>query len=252
LEIRVQGSPVRVRHGTTNVITTTATGADLVGAFNITGSVVATGTITASNLSGVNTGDQDLSSYATTAALTAGLAGKEPTIAAGTTAQYWRGDKSWQTLNKAAVGLSNVDNTSDVNKPVSTAQQTALDLKANSADIPILASGTYTPTLTNVANVTTNSALSCQYMRVGDTVTVSGRVDVTATANATLTKILLSLPVASNFTNSSHLGGTAASNGTTMIGYFSADTGSDEALLSFTSNSTANRSFWFNFTYRIA
>ena len=28
------------------------------------------------------------------------------------------------------VGLGNVDNTSDANKPVSTAQQTALDLKA--------------------------------------------------------------------------------------------------------------------------
>ena len=56
---------------------------------------------------------------------------KEDLIAAGTTSQYWRGDKSWQTLNKAAVGLSNVDNTSDVNKPVSSATQTALDLKLN-------------------------------------------------------------------------------------------------------------------------
>jgi hypothetical protein len=50
---------------------------------------------------------------------------KEPAITAGTTAQYWRGDKTWQTLNKAAVGLSNVDNTSDANKPVSTAQAAA-------------------------------------------------------------------------------------------------------------------------------
>lgn len=39
------------------------------------------------------------------------LNAKEPTITAGTTAQYWRGDKSWQTLDKAAVGLSNVENT---------------------------------------------------------------------------------------------------------------------------------------------
>jgi hypothetical protein len=55
----------------------------------------------------------------------------EPAIAAGTTSQYWRGDKSWQTLNKSAVGLANVDNTADAAKPVSTAQQTALDAKAN-------------------------------------------------------------------------------------------------------------------------
>jgi hypothetical protein len=51
----------------------------------------------------------------------ADLAGKENAIAAGSTAQYWRGDKSWQTLDKSAVGLANVDNTSDANKPVSTA-----------------------------------------------------------------------------------------------------------------------------------
>ena len=46
---------------------------------------------------------------------------REATIAAGTTAQYYRGDKSWQALDKASVGLSNVDNTSDASKPVSTA-----------------------------------------------------------------------------------------------------------------------------------
>jgi len=44
--------------------------------------------------------------------LTSDLAAKEPTISAGTTSQYWRGDKSWQTLNKASVGLSSVDNVS--------------------------------------------------------------------------------------------------------------------------------------------
>jgi hypothetical protein len=38
-------------------------------------------------------------------------------------------------ITKAMVGLGNVDNTSDASKPVSTATQTALDLKANSADV---------------------------------------------------------------------------------------------------------------------
>ena len=122
-----------------------------------------------SNTSGTNTGDQDLSTLAlkaTTISTTAPLTGggdlsanrtlsipaataladgyltsanwttfnsKESAIAAGTTAQYWRGDKSWQTLDKAAVGLGNVDNTSDANKPVSTATQTALNLKVDKA-----------------------------------------------------------------------------------------------------------------------
>ncbi len=35
--------------------------------------------------------------------LVTALSGKEPTITAGTTAQYWRGDKSWQTLNTTVV-----------------------------------------------------------------------------------------------------------------------------------------------------
>ena len=71
--------------------------------------------------------------------------GGEPTIIAGTTGQYWRGDKTWQTLNSAAVGLGNVNNTSDASKPISTAQQTALDGKADAshthADATTSASG---------------------------------------------------------------------------------------------------------------
>lgn len=57
------------------------------------------------------------------------LNAKENSITAGTTAQYWRGDKTFQTLDKTAVGLGNADNTSDANKPISTATQIALDNK---------------------------------------------------------------------------------------------------------------------------
>ncbi len=38
------------------------------------------------------------------------LNAKENSITAGTTAQYWRGDKTFQTLDKTAVGLANVVN----------------------------------------------------------------------------------------------------------------------------------------------
>lgn len=76
------------------------------------------------NTSGTNSGDNAVNS------LYSGLAAsKEDTITAGTTSQYYRGDKSFQTLDKTAVGLANVDNTSDANKPVSTAQATAIGLK---------------------------------------------------------------------------------------------------------------------------
>ena len=39
----------------------------------------------------------------------------EPPITSGTTSQYWRGDKSWQTLNATSVGLGNVPNTDATN-----------------------------------------------------------------------------------------------------------------------------------------
>lgn len=64
-----------------------------------------------------------------------GLAGKEPTITAGTTSQYWRGDKTWAALTAATIGLGNVDNTSDANKPVSSATQTALNAKVGKGDL---------------------------------------------------------------------------------------------------------------------
>lgn len=41
------------------------------------------------------------------------------------------------SVTKTQVGLSNVDNTSDVNKPISNATQTALDDKVNKATLPV-------------------------------------------------------------------------------------------------------------------
>ena len=57
-------------------------------------------------------------------ALTAlGMSASGKTVATGTPAQ-----------GRTALGLADVDNTSDMSKPVSTAQQTALDLKVDKAD----------------------------------------------------------------------------------------------------------------------
>jgi hypothetical protein len=55
-------------------------------------------------------------------------------------------------LVKADVGLGNVDNTADVNKPVSTATQTALNLKAN------LAAPIFTGTVTVAALAVTDGS----------------------------------------------------------------------------------------------
>jgi hypothetical protein len=49
-------------------------------------------------------------------------------------------------LTKTDVGLASVNDTSDANKPISTATQTALDLKANAASTQkIITSGTLAP-----------------------------------------------------------------------------------------------------------
>ena len=62
-------------------------------------------------------------------------------------------------LTQSTVGLSNVNNTSDVNKPVSTAQQTALDLKVDkSTTINSKAlSSNVTLTATDIGHVTRES-----------------------------------------------------------------------------------------------
>jgi len=74
----------------------------------------------------------------------------------GTTAQILRkidntdNNTEWHSLLKGDVGLGNVDNTSDANKPVSTATQTALDLKAAAA---------HTHAQADVTNLVTDLAL---------------------------------------------------------------------------------------------
>lgn len=101
-----------------------------------------------------------------------GLANKENLVSTGISSQYYRGDKTWQTLDKTAAGLASVDNTSDVNKPVSTAAQTAFNLKAN------LASPTFTGTVTVPTPVNNTDAATKTYV---DTTAASGTPDANAT-----------------------------------------------------------------------
>lgn len=101
--------------------------------------------------------------------LQAGLNGKEPVITAGTTGDFYRGDKTWQPLNKSAVGLGNVDNTSDAAKPISNATQTALNAKANTASLATVAtSGSY-------ADLTNKPTIPAQFAPVaGANITLTG------------------------------------------------------------------------------
>ena len=83
------------------------------------------------------------------------------------------------TLTKSDVGLGNVDNTTDVGKPVSTAQQTALDLKAN-LDSPNLTGTPSAPTAVTSDNTT--KLATTAFVKNQSYVTSSGVTSVTGTS----------------------------------------------------------------------
>jgi hypothetical protein len=112
------------------------------------------------------------------------------------------------------------------------------------------ASGTYTPTWTGLANVDSVTAFSCQYMRVGDTVTVSGWVTINATADNTPTSLSFSLPINSATTSVNYLNGTGVAQGggvAACLSGYGTNFGEFEVLPSV--DTSVNYSF--HFTYRI-
>jgi len=127
------------------------------------------------------------------------------------------------------------------------------DGKIRKAAVPgggaTLASGTYTPTLTNESNITASTAYQCQYMRVGNTVTVSGKIniDYTATGSATLG---ISLPIASDIANDNEVAGTMnaeVNNGGVIRG----DATNNRAQFYINTGSSAGYDYFFTFTYQI-
>jgi hypothetical protein len=118
-----------------------------------------------------------------------------------------------------------------------------------------LASGTYTPTITNVSNAASIVASSAQYMRVGSVCTVSGQLTVSAAAFGEIT-LGLSLPIASSMASGRQLSGTAvryASPGDALIlASIRADATNDRADLR--TNATADTGIVlpYHFTYTIA
>ena len=102
-------------------------------------------------ITGVNTGDETVTTIKTKLGITT-LSGSNtgdqeiPVTLPASDVYAWAKAAVKPTYTKAEVDLGNVDNTSDVNKPVSTAQQSALDLKAPLAS-PALTGNPTAPTL---------------------------------------------------------------------------------------------------------
>lgn len=112
--------------------------------------------------------------------------------------------------------------------------------------------GVYTPTLTNVANLSASTAAQCQYLRVGSVVNVSGVVAVDPTIPGTATQLGISLPIASNIGAVEDCGGTAfasgiAGQGAAILG----DAANDRAEMQWISGDVTNQSMYFTFQYRI-
>lgn len=117
-----------------------------------------------------------------------------------------------------------------------------------------LASGQYTPTLTDVTNVASHGTVSdFNYMRVGNTVSVSGRVSIDPTSASIDTELGISLPIASNFSLFAECGGNAICvNSAGLCAAIRADTTNDRAALKYTNTTElAAKDFSVHFVYTI-
>lgn len=166
------------------------------------------------------------------------------------TARYWTSTSdptlsNEQNIGALASGYLKITTAIGITVPSSVA---AIPL----ADIATLSAGAYTPTLFNVANLGASTAYSCQYVRVGGVVTVSGRVDVDPIAGATLTTLGISLPIASALANTNECAGSGVSPG--IAGQCAAvlgDVANGRASLQWTSADVTNQALYFSFTYRV-
>lgn len=116
-----------------------------------------------------------------------------------------------------------------------------------------VASGTYTPTLTAVANCSGLTAQAHQWIRVGNVVHVSGYVSLSVTAASTLTSFRISLPIASALTSSYQLNGALnVAAAASTLPYLYGDAANDQAVAQFTSGaSTGAYTTAYNFQYEV-
>jgi len=119
-----------------------------------------------------------------------------------------------------------------------------------------IAAGNYTPTVAGntSTNVTSSSASTFHWQRIGDKVFVTGKVSVTPTASTTLTVFDLTLPVASDFSGdnddlSAHGAADVAGEVISCVGW--ADSSDDVAVIRFYSVSTGAHVFRLSFMYTI-
>lgn len=121
-------------------------------------------------------------------------------------------------------------------------------------DVPTLAAGVYTPTDSAHSNIDGSDVTmtEAQYMRVGATVTVSGRFTADATAGG-LASFEIDLPVASNVGAAEDVAGVASSVSATTFegGEVIGVAANNTAKISWIAVDTASRAWSYQFTYQI-
>ena len=131
------------------------------------------------------------------------------------------------------------------------ANHTGTQTMATISDLPTLAAGVWSPTLTNVTNIAASTTYDGQYLRVGATVVCSGRVDVDVTL-AVATELGISLPIASNLGASEDCSGSATILATTTEpAAIQGDTGNNRASLQYIATDLGNTAIFYTFTYQI-
>lgn len=115
---------------------------------------------------------------------------------------------------------------------------------------PVVASGTWIPELTNTTNVAASVTNSCQYMRAGSVVTVSGYVQVRPSAVGAV-QLDVSLPVPSDFTGFSQASGLARTDSGDISGVVNANASLNTISLILAATGTTNRNIAFQATYRV-
>jgi len=113
-------------------------------------------------------------------------------------------------------------------------------------------SGTYTPTINTTTNIASSSVGTWQYLRVGNTVTVSGSITITPTAGVSTTSFNFSLPINSTFATGNDCAGTGVDyNATTYLMVNGNSGAANFGLGLFKSTTTSAMTLSIQFTYQI-
>jgi len=147
-------------------------------------------------------------------------------------------------------GTSMVLNKDSVPITTTNTQVLTVDTASGRIQRNTVTSGIYLPTAANVSNTSDITIDTAQFMRVGNVVTVSGRIAFTNTLNSP-SQISITLPVATIVSSERAVAGTANENIAEKIGIIRCRTGTNDALLEINGLNTSTYTVYYTYTYRI-